>query len=52
MFSLFEALNIVDSSIRNRSVRVGLYSGVAAFIQLFAYGLGFMQELLTYIRKR
>lgn len=48
---LFETLNIIDSTIKNKSLKVGLLSGVAAFIQLTAYGIGFIKESLIYLRK-
>ena len=34
----------IDSSIRNRSVKVGLLSIPAAFVQLMGYGLGFIES--------
>ncbi len=40
---LFALLIFVDSSIRNRSLRIGLLSVVAAFVQLTGYGLGFLR---------
>ena len=41
---LFYALIIfIDSSIRNRSLNVGLLSVPAAFVQLMGYGLGFLK---------
>lgn len=36
----------MDSSIRNRSIYVGLLSIIASFIQLTAYGVGFATEAL------
>ena len=42
---LFYSLVIfIDSSIRNRSLRVGLLSVPAAFVQLMGYGLGFIES--------
>lgn len=43
---LFALLICVDSTIRNRSIVVGLLSIPAAFIQLMGYGIGFMESLL------
>jgi len=39
---LYCALILVDSSISNRSLKVGLLSVPASFIQLFGYGCGFI----------
>ena len=44
---LFLALILIDSSIRNRSLKVGLLSVPAAFIQLFGYGVGFLESWWT-----
>ena len=41
---LFCALIFIDSSIRNRSLHVGLLSVPAAFVQLMGYGLGFIES--------
>jgi hypothetical protein len=42
---LFYSLIIfIDSSIRNRSLWVGLLSIPAAFVQLMGYGLGFIES--------
>ena len=38
---LYALLVCVDSSLRNRSLRIGVYSIAAAFIQLLGYGSGF-----------
>ena len=43
---LFALLIFADSTIRNRSIVVGLLSIPAAFIQLMGYGIGFMESLL------
>lgn len=34
----------LDSSLKNRSLKVGFLSVVAAFVQLFGYGTGFIRE--------
>lgn len=39
--ALYALLVCIDSSIQNRSVRIGFYSVAAAFIQLIGYGTGF-----------
>lgn len=44
MLGLYILLNFVDSSIKNKSVYVGLLSIVAVFVQLIGYGIGFMSE--------
>lgn len=33
----------MDSTIRNRSLSIGLYSVAASFIQLIGYGTGFLR---------
>jgi glycosyltransferase involved in cell wall biosynthesis len=43
-FLLFFSLIGVHSSIKNRSLAVGLLSILAAFIQLSGYGIGFLRE--------
>ena len=48
---LFLILNFVDSALKNKSLKVGLLSMISSFIQLFAYGMGFMKESLIYLRK-
>ena len=40
---LFSFIIFVDSSVRNRSLLVGLLSVPAAFVQLMGYGLGFLE---------
>ena len=40
---LYSGLIFIDSSIRNRSLWVGLLSVPAAFVQLMGYGLGFIE---------
>lgn len=41
---LYSAIIFVDSSIRNHSLRVGLLSVPAAFVQLMGYGFGFIKS--------
>ena len=41
---LYSLLIFVDSSLKNRSLRVGLLSIPAAFVQLMGYGLGFIES--------
>lgn len=40
-------LIFIGSTIFNKSISVGLWSVPAAFVQLFAYGSGFLKELTT-----
>jgi len=42
--SLYALLIFVDSSIKNKSLHVGLLSVPAAFVQLMGYGLGFIES--------
>jgi glycosyltransferase involved in cell wall biosynthesis len=44
---LYSALIFIDSTIRKKSVMVGLKSIPAAFIQLIGYGVGFLESLFT-----
>ena len=41
---LYSALIFIHSTIKNRSLRVGLLSVPAAFVQLMGYGLGFIES--------
>ena len=41
--ALYALLVCMDSTIRNRSLSIGLYSVAAAFIQLIGYGTGFLR---------
>ena len=41
---IYLLLNFMDSSSKNKSIKVGLLSVIAVFVQLFAYGLGFISE--------
>lgn len=41
--ALFSALVLADASVRNRSLRVGLLTVPAAFVQLLGYGSGFLR---------
>ena len=44
---LYSVLIFIDSTIRNKSVMVGLKSIPAAFIQFIGYGVGFLESLFT-----
>ncbi len=41
--AFYLSLILVDASIQNRSLKVGVLAVVASFIQLFSYGLGFIK---------
>ncbi len=41
---LYSCLILIDSTIRNKSLKVGLLSIPAAFVQLMGYGLGFIES--------
>ncbi|HKL37339.1 MAG TPA: glycosyltransferase [Bacteroidales bacterium] len=40
---IFALLILVDASLQYKSLRIGMFSIAAGFIQLFGYGLGFMK---------
>lgn len=42
--SLYILLNFIDSTLKNKSIKVGLLSVIAVFVQLFGYGIGFITE--------
>ncbi len=44
ILGVYVLLNFVDSSLKNKSIYVGLLSIVAVFVQLIGYGIGFMSE--------
>lgn len=44
ILGLYTILNFIDSYLKNKSLKVGVLSVIAVFIQLFAYGFGFMSE--------
>lgn len=43
LLALFVLVIFVDSSVQNRSVKIGAISVVASFVQLFGYGTGFLR---------
>ena len=47
VFLLYLLLILLDSTLKNKSLKVGILSMIACFIQLFAYGVGFIQEKLN-----
>jgi len=47
----FFALLFAHSSIKNRSIHIGLLSTIASFIQLTAYGIGFLSEFWTKLKE-
>jgi glycosyltransferase involved in cell wall biosynthesis len=44
VLSIYILLNFIDSTLKNKSIIVGLLSVMAVFVQLFGYGIGFMTE--------
>ncbi len=50
LLGLYFIILFIDSTLKNKSLWVALLSLPACFIQLFAYGLGFMQEALKGIK--
>lgn len=42
LLAVFAAIIFADSSVRNKSVKIGILSVIAAFIQLTGYGSGFL----------
>ena len=40
---IYSLIIFIDSSIKNKSIHVGLLSIPAAFVQLMGYGLGFIE---------
>lgn len=42
LLAIFAAIIFADSSVRNKSVKIGILSVIAAFIQLTGYGSGFL----------
>lgn len=41
---LYTVLVLMDATIKNKSLQVGLLSVIAVFVQLFGYGIGFLTE--------
>lgn len=42
---LYSLMIILDSSLKNRNLKVGMLSVPASFVQLFGYGLGFLKAV-------
>ncbi|NQZ79127.1 MAG: glycosyltransferase [Ekhidna sp.] len=51
VFVFYFLLILIDSTVKNTSIPIGFLSVIAAFIQLSAYGVGFLKEALIYLRK-
>ena len=45
-FIVYKSLIFIDSWQKSGSIKVAYLSVVAAFVQLFAYGMGFLKELI------
>jgi len=41
---LYSLLVLIDASLQNRSLKVGVLSVAAVFVQMFGYGIGFLTE--------
>ena len=50
-YGLYFVLILVDASVRERSIKIGLLSVAAAFVQLSAYGIGLMKEGAIYLMR-
>ncbi|HEX6981184.1 MAG TPA: glycosyltransferase [Balneolaceae bacterium] len=50
-FGLFFILIFLDTALKNKSLYIGLLSMAASFIQLTAYGAGFVKECWTRIKE-
>lgn len=50
-FALYYTAIFLDSTIQNKSVKIGLLSIPTSFVQLYAYGIGFFTELKTKLLK-
>jgi glycosyltransferase involved in cell wall biosynthesis len=44
LLSIYILLNFIDSTLKNKSINIGLLSVMAVFVQLLGYGIGFMSE--------
>lgn len=44
IFTLYTLLNFIDSTLKNKSIQVGLLSVIAVYVQLVGYGIGFITE--------
>ena len=44
ILGIYILLNFMDSTLKNKSIKVGLLSVIAVFVQLFGYGIGFITE--------
>jgi glycosyltransferase involved in cell wall biosynthesis len=47
VLALYYSLILIDSSIKNRNLLVGVLSLIATTVQLFAYAIGMVTEILT-----
>ncbi|PQL93561.1 glycosyltransferase [Apibacter adventoris] len=47
LLCIYSILLISDSSIKNKSLTVGLLSWITTFIQFFSYGFGFLQSFIV-----
>ncbi|MGD8428521.1 MAG: glycosyltransferase, partial [Balneolaceae bacterium] len=50
-YTIFFALIFAHSTIKHTSIYIGILSTIASFIQLTAYGIGFLQEYWTKLKE-
>lgn len=50
-FGLYFALIFCDSLLKNKEIDVAYYSIATSFVQLFAYGMGFIKEFFAYVKQ-
>lgn len=50
-YALYFFMILIHASIKTRSIGIALLSVIASYIQLTAYGMGFLKEALIYFRK-
>ena len=46
LYGLYFALILIISTIQNKNLKIGVYSLVAAFIQFYGYGTGYMASFI------
>lgn len=45
--TIFCLIIFIDSTLKNKSMKIGLLSIIASFVQLFGYGLGFLKSVFV-----
>ena len=51
LYGFYFSIIFLDASIRTKSLKIGILSTIASFIQLSAYGIGFIKEGIGYLGK-